>query len=92
MNKLFEQRKLYNLRSQIDFITGPFNNGPKSLRYLGPKICNIIPTDIRNSGNTGELSAGFLRIVLVSYVLITSITLGMLIGHIFGTSHSEVRW
>ena len=27
MKKLFEQRKLYNLRSQTDFITRPINNG-----------------------------------------------------------------
>ena len=41
MNELFEQPNiLYNLQSQEDFTTGPFNtvnNGPKSLRYLGPK-------------------------------------------------------
>lgn len=29
MNKLFEQRKLYNLRSQTDFITQRINNGLK---------------------------------------------------------------
>ena len=40
----------------------------------------------------GKLRVELLKIVLVRYVLITSITLGMLISHIFGTSHSEVLW
>ena len=31
-----------------------------------------------------------LKIALLGYVLITSVTLGMSISHIFGTSHSEV--
>ena len=60
MNELFEQRNmLYNLRSQTKFTAGPISivkNGLKSLRYLGPKIWNIIPTDIRNSGNTEEFT------------------------------------
>ena len=60
MNELFEQRNIiYNLRSQTDFTTGPIstvNNGLKSLRYLGPKIWNIIPPDIRNSENTEEFT------------------------------------
>ena len=55
MNELFEQRNIiYNLRSQIDFITGPIstlNNGLKSFRNLGPKILNIIPPDIRDFRN-----------------------------------------
>ena len=53
MNELFEQRNIiFNFRSQVDFTTGPIstvNNGLKSLRYLGRKIWNIIPLDIRNS-------------------------------------------
>ena len=52
MNELFEQRNIiYNPRSQTDFTTGPIstvNNGLKSLR---PRIWNIIPPNIRNSGN-----------------------------------------
>ena len=47
----------FNLRSQINFTAGPIssaNTGQKSLRYLGPKICNIMPTDSRNSGNIEE--------------------------------------
>ena len=55
MNDLFEQQDIiYNLRSQTDFRTGlisTVNSGLKSLRYLGPKIGNITPPDIRNSGN-----------------------------------------
>ena len=67
MNGYFEKRNIiYNLQSQIDFITGQINNALKSLIYLEPKIWNIIPTDIRNSGNTGELSVGLLKIVLAS--------------------------
>ena len=37
-----------------------------------------------------KLSVELLKNVLVSYVFITSITLGMSISHIFGTNHSEV--
>ena len=40
----------------------------------------------------GKLNVGLLKIVLVGYVLITSITLGMLISHVLGTSQSEVLW
>ena len=99
MNELFEERNiLYNLRSHTDFTTGPIcnvNNGLKSLKYLGPKLWNIIPPDIRNSGNTEEFakkSVGFLKIVLISYVLITSITLGMSVRYIFGARRSNVLW
>ena len=60
MNELFEQRNIiYNLRSQTDFTTGPIstvNNGLKNIRYLGPKIWNNIPLDIRNSGNIEEFT------------------------------------
>ena len=60
MNELFEQRNIiYNHRSQTDFTTGPIstvNYGLKSLRYLGPKIWNIIPPDIRKSGNIEEFT------------------------------------
>ena len=54
-SELFEQRNtLYNLRSQTDFTArsiGTVKNGLKILRSLGPKIWNIIPPDIKNSGN-----------------------------------------
>ena len=60
MNELFEQRNIiYNLRSQIGFTTRPIsivNNGLKSLRYLGHKMWNIIPPDIRNSRNIKEFT------------------------------------
>ena len=60
INELFEQRNtLYNLRSKTDFATEPIstvNNGLKSLRYLGPKIWNITPPDIRNCGNIDEFT------------------------------------
>ena len=60
MNELFEQRNItYNLRPQTDVTTGSIttvSNGLKSLRYLGPKIWNIIPPDIRNSRNIEEFT------------------------------------
>ena len=55
MNELFEQRNIiYNLRSQTNLTTGPistFSNGLRSLKYLEPKIWNIIPPKIKNSAN-----------------------------------------
>ena len=63
MNESFEQRNIiYNLRSQANFTTGPINtvnNDLKSLRYLGPKIWNIIPPDIRNSNKIEEFTRKF---------------------------------
>ena len=60
MNELFEQCNIIcNLRLQTDFTTGPIstvNNGQNNLRYLGPKIWNNIPLDIRNSGNTEKFT------------------------------------
>ena len=59
MEKLFKQNILYNRCSETDFTTGSIgtvNNGLKSLRYLGPEIWNIIPPDIRNSGNIEEFT------------------------------------
>ena len=64
----------------------------KSLRYLGPKIWNIIPPDIRNSGNIEDFTSKIKCRALAGYALITSITLGMSISHISGTSHSELLW
>ena len=46
------------LRSQTDFKQGPVNKvnyGLKSLRYLAPKIWNIIPLEIRNSSSPAKL-------------------------------------
>ena len=48
-----------NLPSQTGFTTGPittFNNDLKSLQHLGPKIRNIILSDIRNSRDIAELT------------------------------------
>ena len=91
--------KIYStiFNQQADFTAVPIstvNHGLRSLRYLGPKIENVIPPDIRNSGNipefTRKLNVGILKIILVSYFLIISIALGVSISHIFGTSHLVV--
>ena len=53
MHEIFEQRNIqYNLRSQIDFQLGSLktvNCRLRALRYLGPKIWNIVPFEIKNS-------------------------------------------
>ena len=58
MSEIFNLRNIdYNLRSQINFKQGPVNtvnNGLKSLRYLAPKIWDIIPLEIRNAGSLTE--------------------------------------
>ena len=58
MSEIFNLRNIdYNLHSQTDFKQGPVNTvnyGLKSLRYLAPKIWNIIPLEIRNSGSLTE--------------------------------------
>ena len=58
MSEILSLRNIdYNLHSQTDFKQGPVNTmnyGLKSLRYLAPKIWNIIPPDIRNSGSLTE--------------------------------------
>ena len=55
MSEIFNLRNIdYNLRFQTDFKQDPVNTvnyGLKSLRYLAPKIWNIIPLAIRNSGS-----------------------------------------
>ena len=40
----------------------------------------------------GKLSAGLLKIVPLSLILIISTTLGISISHILGTSNLEVLW
>ena len=50
--EIFNLRNIdYNLRSQTNFTQGSVNtvNYGKSLRYLAPKIWNIIPLEVRNS-------------------------------------------
>ena len=58
MSEIFNLRNIdYNLRSQTDFKQGPVNTvnyGLKSLRYVAPKIWNIISLEIGNSGNFTE--------------------------------------
>ena len=53
MHEIFEQRSIqYNLRSQTDFQLGSVksvNCGLRALRYIGPKIWNIVPLEIKNS-------------------------------------------
>ena len=52
MSEIFNLRNTdCNLRSQTDFKQGPINTvdyGLKSLRYLTPKIWNLIPLEIRS--------------------------------------------
>ena len=58
MSEIFNLRDIYyNLHSQTDFKQGQVNTvnyGLKSLRYLAPKILNIIPLEIRDSGSLTE--------------------------------------
>ena len=58
MNDIFELRNLnYNIRSQSDFLSKQVNTvnyGLKSLKYLGPKIWNFVPFDIRESQSLHE--------------------------------------
>ena len=53
MHEIFEERNIhYNLRSQTDFQLGSVkavNCCLRALRYLGPKIGNIVPFEINNS-------------------------------------------
>ena len=58
MSEIFNLRNIdYYLHSQTDFKQDPVNMvnyGLKSLRYLAPKIWDIIPLEIRNSGSLTE--------------------------------------
>ena len=51
MHEIFEKRNIqYNLRSQTDFQLGSVktvNCGLRALKYLGPKIWNIVPFEIK---------------------------------------------
>ena len=56
-------------------------------------LCHLILETLETMKNLrGKLSVGLLKVVLVSYVLIISLTLCMSISIIFKTSHSEVLW
>ena len=58
MSEIFNLRNIdYNLHFQTDFKQGSVNTvnyGSKSLRYLAPKIWDIIPLEIRNAGSLTE--------------------------------------
>ena len=58
MSEIFNLRnKDYNLRPQADFKQGPVNTvnyGFKSLKYLSPKIWDIVLLEIRNSGSLAK--------------------------------------
>ena len=70
----------YNLRSQTDFSlpqVKSVNYSLKALRYFGPKIWKILPSDIKTlehfENSQRKLSHGFLETVLVESVKITHI-------------------
>ena len=58
MSEIFKLRNIeFNRHSQTHFEQGPaytVNYDLKSLRYLAPKIWNIIPLEIRNSSSCTE--------------------------------------
>ena len=61
MSGLFNLRSInYDFRSQTDFELGPIYTtayGLRSLKCFAPKIWNIVPIDIRNSGSLSEFTA-----------------------------------
>ena len=58
MLELFYRRKVnYNIHSQTDFSLRSSNTssyGLKSLRYLAPKVWNLVPQDIRSANSLSE--------------------------------------
>ena len=52
MSDIFQPRAVsYNLRSQIDFTRPNVNSehfGISSLRYMAPKVCDMLPNDVKN--------------------------------------------
>ena len=58
MSEIFNLRNIdYNQRSQTDLKQGPVNTvnyGLKLLRYLAPKLWDIIPLEIRNASSLTE--------------------------------------
>ena len=60
MSELFNLRNInYDFRSQIDFELGPIYTtayGLWSLKYLAPKIWNIVPIEIRNSDSLSKFT------------------------------------
>ena len=55
MNVILQTRTLpYNLRSQTDFARRFVNTsrfGPDSLSYFASKVCNTVPSDIKDASN-----------------------------------------
>ena len=71
-----------NLRSETEFSFGAVfttNYGLRSLRYLAPNNCNMIPKDIRNVNNLSDFTLkknlGCLMFVLVNYAKLIYIKL-----------------
>ena len=60
LSEFFNPRNIsYDFRSQTDFELGPIYAtayGLRSLKYFAPKIWNVVPIDIRNSGNLSEFT------------------------------------
>ena len=58
MLDLFQRREVnYNIRSQIDFSLRSVNTssyGLRSLRYLAPKIWNLVPQNIRSAKSLSQ--------------------------------------
>ena len=69
MHEIFEQRNIqYNLRSQTDFQLGSVKTvkcGLRALRYLGPKIWNIVPFEIKKFRDSCTIQ--FENQILVTY-------------------------
>ena len=63
MHEIFEQRNIqYKLRSQTDFQLGSAKTvscGLRALRYLGPKIWNIVSFEIKNSETLAQFKMKF---------------------------------
>ena len=82
MISIFEIKDIeYNLRKKFNFKSRRINSARyniDSLTYLGPKIWNIVPKDIKKSKSLSvsklKLRSGFQEIVLVDFV-----------GHLFKT-------
>ena len=75
MLELCQRREMnYNSRLQTNFSLRSINTNShslKSLRYLAPKIWNLVPQDMRSANSLpqlGRLNRGYLIVVLVFYV------------------------
>ena len=60
MQDIFPERNIerYNLRKQINFqIPGPKTYGTESIQFLGSKIWNLIPNDLKSATNLSIFKA-----------------------------------